>query len=41
MSADRNTGPRRRNADKGGTRAMLRELRQALRDQAEALKNVG
>ena len=28
-----------RNADKGGTRAMMRELRRALRDQAEALKN--
>lgn len=29
-----------RNADKGGTRAMLRELRRALRDQAEVLKKV-
>ena len=29
-----------RNADKGGTRVVLRELRRALRDQAEALQKV-
>lgn len=46
---ERSTGPKSdkdkeivaRNADKGGTRQLLRELRRALRDQAEALKNVG
>ena len=29
-----------RNADKGSTRATLRELRKALREQAEALKMI-
>ena len=29
-----------RNADKGCTRQLLRELRRALRDQAEALKTI-
>lgn len=46
---EQSTGPRTdegkkivaHNADKGGTRQLLRELRRALRDQAEALKNVG
>ena len=30
-----------RNAYKGGTRAMLRELARLLREQAEALKRIG
>jgi len=29
-----------RNADKGGTRAMLRDLRRALREQEAALKMI-
>ena len=45
---EHSTGPRTdegkqivsRNADKGGMRAMLRELRRVLRDQAEALKQI-
>ena len=46
---EHSTGPRSpegkakaaRNADKGGTRQLLRELRAALREQAETLKRMG